>query len=412
MVTMGIPFYQESKDLYNLATKHWDRFTQNKRIEQHKLAQKSHENPLLYEFLKWKYGDYPILERCGNVYPVVVFPAPKHQQRNLNSALLYPLVKDKPKAETFAARDPSFRVLIEKLGAPLENRLTYTMIRLNTQDTLQLTCMLGCYYYQLDTCHSLGWEILSSLGKLGRHDKDSFKIFDDEQLKLRKALHEKVNNPIIDGSGRNAGIGISTLIAYNNNGKMQLWLKRRSRKGVAVLQGLVHVIPSFMFQPMTMFVDEEFDIPHNIFREYLEEIFDRPEPQLGEEEAYNYFYDDPRLQYLHILLGRQEAELLFTGIAIDLLTLTPEICTMLWFKKPDWFSHHSHSADKERFKVNLEFMKGYEERDPLDYWLVTPVPFSHSDSELSQYEYLSPSRITPSGAAAFWLGLEQLRGII
>lgn len=274
MVT-GIPFYQEAKDLYHLAVQHWNKVSQDKRVEQLRRAQEARENPRLYEFLGWKYEGYSLLEWCDNIYPVVIFPAPKHQQRDLNSVLAYPLLEDKPKPETFAAREPSFRVLLEKLGAPIQNRLTYTLARFNTGEALQLSCTLGCYYYALDTCHSLEWEILSNLVVVG--GRGSFEDF-DRKLKLRSALHERVNDPIVDGGGRSAAIGVSTLIAYNDNGKTRLWLKRRSKWHVAVHSGLVHVLPSFMFQPVTTSVDDEYNVSHNIFREYLEEIFGRDEP--------------------------------------------------------------------------------------------------------------------------------------
>lgn len=409
MIT-GIPFYQEAKDLYKIAVLYWNKLAKDKIEEQFQLSQKSRENPYLYEFLKWKYGNYNILEWRQNIYPVVVFPAPNHQKYNVNSALTYPLTKEEPKSEAFVVREPTVRALLEKLGVPIQNRLTYTMTRLNTQDSLQLTGALGCYFYTLDTCYSLEWEILSNLNKLGGHNEDDFKRF-DEQLDLRRKLHANVNYPIVDGSGRSAAIGISTLIAYNDNGRINLWLKRRSKKDVAAHGGLVHVIPSFIFQPVTEFIEEEFKVPHNIFREYLEEIFDRPEPQMGTEAVYNYFYGDLRLQYLLTLLGSQQAELLFTGIAVDLLSLRPEICTLLWIKTSDWFNRHSSSADENRFKINLEFIKGYDAQNGLD-WLVTPVPFSRDDSILSRYEHLSPSHITPGGIAAFKLGLKFLQEVV
>ena len=407
MVIPSIP-YQEIKDLYNLAARYWGKLSQERRIEQLRQAHKSREDPRLYEFLRWKYRGNPILEWCGRMYPVVVFPAPKHQQYAPESALSHPLLKELPKPETFAARDPTFRALIEKIGIPIQNRLTYTMIQLDTEDTLRLTCSLGRYFYNLDTCHSREWEILSNLDTLGGLDNDSFKRF-DSQLKLRNALHEKVDNPILDGDGRSAAIGVSTLIAYNDNGKMQLWVKRRSRSQVAVHSGLVHVVPSFMFQPVTMYIDDEFNIRHNIFREYLEEVFDKPEPEAGEEEVYNYFYCDPRLERLAKLIGMGEAWLLFTGIAVDLLTLRPEICTMLWIKTSDWFNYHSRSVSEDRFKLNLEFARGYEDAPES---LVTSVPFYFDDSKLSGYDYLTPSRFSPPGAAAFWLGLNLLREIL
>lgn len=396
-MVIGVPSYREIADLSIFVRNLWKQYNKKQRIEQLQRAQRSRENLHLYEFLKWKYDGYPILEWCQNIYPVIVFPAPNHQQYNVNSALSYPLIEEGLEPEAFADRDPTARVLLEGVGVPIENRLTYTMTQLNTNGALKLTCALGYYYYALDTCYSLEWEILSNLGKLGGHDKDDFKRF-DEQLKLRKKLHAKVNDPIVDGSGRSAMIGISTLIAYNDNGKFRLWLRRRSKSDVAIHGGFAHVVPSFIFQPVIPSLQDEFNIPLNIFREYLEELFDRPEPEAGQEATYNYFYGDPRMQYLHMLLGRQEAVLLFTGVAIDLLSLRPEICTLLWIKTSEWFNRHSSSADTNRFKFNAEFRGRHDEQNGLD-WFVEPVPFSHNDSELSRYKFLSASHITPAGAA-------------
>lgn len=56
-------------------------------------------------------------------------------------------------------------------------------------------------------------------------------------------------------------------------------------------------------------------------------------------------------------------------------------------------------------------MRDHDEQEILD-WLVTPIPFSHDDSTLAQHDYLSASRISPPGAAALYLGLNQLREII
>ncbi len=230
---------------------------------------------------------------------------------------------------------------------------------------------------------------------------------------LRKTLHDKVNDPVIDGSGRSAAIGISTLVAFNDGNKMVLWLKRRSKKGVAVSPGLISVLPSGIFQPVTDFLGKEFSIRHNICREYLEELFDRPEVrEPGTEIGPDFFYNDPCLQHLFTLLGMEKAELLFSGIAIDLLTLRPEICSLLVIKTPGWFSYHSSAPDpKERFKFNLEFTLGQAEQDTLS-WTVEPLPFPYEDSDMLKYQYLAPFRMTSAGAGAFWLGVDQLRNLL
>ena len=232
----------------------------------------------------------------------------------------------------------------------------------------------------------------------------------DEKLHLRNKLHSLVEDPVRNGKGRSAAIGITTLIAFNDEGTTKLWVKRRSSRGVAVFPAGISGIPSGMFQPLMGHVQEEYSIRHSILREYLEEAFDMPEG--SGEESHNYFYKDPRLRRLTSMLGTGQAALFLTGVSVDLLTLRPEICTLLWIKSSDWFSYHSVNApEEEAFKLNFEFEpRKIDSENP--FAVVVPVEFSSNDEELLKTTYLSPRQMTPAGASTFWLGVDKLRELL
>lgn len=86
-------------------------------------------------------------------------------------------------------------------------------------------------------------------------------------------------------------LSISTLIVFNDSKTYRALLRTRSGK-TAVHSDLYHVVPSFIFQPVSGYLKEEYSIRHNIFREYLEEVFSVPEAEHASGElTYDYFYD-------------------------------------------------------------------------------------------------------------------------
>ena len=380
-------------------------------------AQIAFRNPNLHQFLKWKYHNEPIFERVGQTYPVAVYPAPTSQIRFPDSVLLG--LEDAPDQEV-AVQDSSFRQLRKQLGAVLKNDPTFTMKELiidqnQSGQTTQvgLKCGLGTYFEALDTCDALEWEILSKFTDLTGSTAAAFEQF-DRQLPLRSALHAKVANPVRDGRHRSAAIAISTLVAYYNEMRdLTLWLQLRSATTTAVHSNLIHVIPSFMFQPTTVYLKEEFSVRHNIYREYLEEIFDRRELRKRSTGHWRYFYGDPCLRYLRRLLYTQEAELYLSGVAVNLLNLRPEICTVLFIRSSKWYGYHSQGSkiSEEHFHLNLEWEKGlrYTGREKP---LVAEVSYRAKDEEFVEKDPLYPGNMVPPGAAAFWLGLDVLRGIL
>jgi len=409
MCAIPLPSYTDFFHLLKIAQDEVKKLTRKQQEKRLYGALGNYDNPLLTKFLRWKYSDYDMLQRGDNIYPTVIFKAPVQQQLDLESVLFKPLAQPCKEPKQFVTTDCYFRVLVKALGLPLYDAPNYAMASLIHKGKLQLTCELGYYYYTLDTCFSLLWEILSKLNKIRGDTDDDFKRFDKE-LELRTGLHRVCRDPIVTGTGRSAAIGISTLVAYNDGLGFKLWLKTRSTSGVAVYPGLVNVLPSGMFEPAVGKLDEEFSVRHNVFREYLEEVFDIPEAK--GEEAYDYFYNNPRLEFLCKFLGLGFAQLFLTGVAVDLLSLRPEICTLLLIRTPEWYSYHAKApVEQGRFSLSSEFFKRHPP-ETVRETLLTTIPFSKKDSELLRYECLSASKMTPSGAGVFWLGVDTLKKVL
>lgn len=405
----GIPFYSEVKFLLE-AKKYWDKYSKEKRINKIRTSENSLGSSKLHRFLKWKYKNHNILNRCNKIYPVAIYPAPESQVNNLES-VLHSLDKICPKDNELKPKNANYRELLEITGRDLEDRPTFTMVDLiATTSKLELKCELGSYFRSMDTCESLLWEIASMSNRLKNVDEENFKKF-DESLSLRSEIHNQVDNPIVSGKFRSAAIGISTLLAYNDDGKYNLWLRRRSSTTVALGANKIHVIPSFMFQPSTAFIDEEFSITHNIYREYLEEIFNTPEAQ--EEEAdWRYFYGDPNFQFLKELMDTEEVKLYFTGIAVNLFNLRPEVCTVLLIKSSEWYNFHSKNSSRERrFCFNPEWARTSRASENPEF-ILAKLPFMRRDSDYKDEISIKPENIVPPGAAAFWLGVDALRKVI
>lgn len=384
----------------------------------------------LYRFLKKLYSDYLnsdylILEDPqGMTYPVAIFPAPESQWSDLESVLSKPLIRSEE--TSFLVKDENYLDNLKRIGRKLENRATYRLLNLQaTGGNITIKASLGTYFDTVKTSHVLTWELLTRFGKR-KPQPSEFKEFFTE-LALRKKLHDGVCNPLIDGDGRSAAIGVSMLIIYRNfnDTGYQALLKERSRHGVAVDTDLYHVVPSFMFQPVRevdrdMVEKLEFNVRVQVYREYLEEVFNVEEEEAASEAisiVHGSSSSAGNLQYLNELLeDANKAQLLFTGMAVDLLSLRPEICTLLLIKTPEWQRLHS-GGDRSRnltpIHINEEFKTPTELRDLGKDAIIS---FDLGGPELSVppdvQTRIRPESITAPGAAAFFMGLDIARKVL
>ncbi|MGW0821912.1 hypothetical protein [Streptomyces sp. NPDC002845] len=362
-------------------------------------------NPNIYRFLKWLYSQEPVLERCGEVYPVAIYEAPYDQRRDVESILLDLAVRDSTKE--WLVHNAKHRKNLELVGRNLHNRTTFTMQEMVTNGRLGLKCSTGSYFDGLDTCDVLERELLEKISYLEGSDERSFERF-LRKLPLRSRLHREIQDPLRSGFGRSVAVSISTLIAFHYDGDTRLMMRKRSPL-TAAHPNLFHVIPSFMFQPATTALRDEFSVRNNIYREYLEELFDRAEPEQGADDP-SYFYGDANLNYLQNLMARGAAELYLTGVAVNLLSLRPDICTLLHVRTDEWYRHHSgRFSEQGKFHLCDEFASRIDSLDED----IRGVVYRSVDEEVVTHNPIRAHTVVPPGAGALWLGIDALRsGIV
>jgi hypothetical protein len=325
-------------------------------------------HPLLMQYLAWKYGEERLLSRTGRLYPAVCYPA---QQADVESVL---------GALDVAPAVGSSENTVSRLGLLVDPRLTsghvYVMRRFSPQPRLTMDCGVGRYFGMLDTCSAIEVELRAAI-----LDGDQEPAALDAKLPLRHAAHAAAKgDPITTGVGRDAAIGLSMLVAGHTQEGYQMRLARRGDGGLGLGCGQFHVVPSGMFD----FADarRDYRIQAKLREEYAEELFGTV---------------DPTLEYLDALLGTGDAQLLFTGVAMDLLNLRPEICALLVIHAPEWFEQARQA------RLNNEFLPETA-AGGFNGWVHLA-----SDEAMIQEAGLTSERMIPPGAAAFWMGVDKLR---
>jgi len=403
-----IPSPTEIYEWYKSSRKWW---ADKKWKEIVKAMSLSRENVLLYKFLSHIYRFHYTL-KCNNLlYPLAIFIAPRNQWHDPESILHSLKENQEYKFESHLFDEgEKYRKAIEATGVVLEDLPTYRMLNLMTNGGLKLACATGYYFDSIRTCDVLEYELLRKFYN-NTPRESAFVNFLRKELELRMSLHKVVSDPVVDGAFRSAAIAISTLIIFNDSDRCyRILLRQRSRR-VAVHTDLFHVIPSFMFQPLVGDVKNEFSVRHNIYREYLEEVFAAKEVEKPVGETFDYFYGNPNLEYLKELTQSGEAKLLLTGVTVNLLNLRPEICTILLIRTPEWFRLHRRGDRRRgisRLKFNYEFKSVQEILRARSRVITTPL----LDSSFSFPSFITPANIVPPGAAAISLGLEVAKEVL
>ncbi len=324
--------------------------------------------PLLMPYLGWKYGQERLLSRAGRVYPAVCYGALQTDVESVLGALdASPAVGTSENA-------------MSRLALLADTRLTnghiYVMRRFSPQPRLTLDCAAGRYFDMLDTCSAIEIELRAAIGDGARQPAAL-----DGNLRLRQAAHAAAGgDPLTSGAGRDAAIGLSMLVACRTGDGYRMRLAQRGDGGLGLGCGQLHVVPSGMFD----FADarRDYHVGAKLREEYAEELFGKA---------------GPALEYLDALLRTGGAQLLLTGVAMDLLNLRPEICTLLIIHTPEWFEQARQA------RLNDEFLPETA-AGGFPGWVRLA-----SDEVMIQESGLLPERMIPPGAAAFWMGVDVLR---
>lgn len=336
----------------------------------------------LVDYLTQTYGD-KLFVRNGERYPVMVFPSEQAQHDVVDSILTPDDPREFVDPETFPIYDADHLAELRRTR-DVTNGMSYVLHRLSF-DPLTVEARLGHYYDMLATCDALDQELRS----YARGEQDG--------LPHREQFHAAITpeEALYSGAGRCAIIGVATLTVFNHERTYKAIVAKRSNR-LAVGAGLYHVVPAFVFQPSgpEAFYSAEWSLKHQILREFGEELFAMPEfAEWDGVTIANYFYDEPPVHELLTMLDNGHAALHLTGVAMNLLTLRAEICTLLVIHDPDWYA---------RWKDELRAALFTERQETL----YVPV------DDTSALPDNLPMQMTPHGAAALWMGIDRVKELV
>jgi hypothetical protein len=412
--------------LLDLPDHYHNRKSAQKMRQKKKRIFKARFDPSFYEFLAYyceRYGyKNHLLVREGFSYPCLCFPATKKQSFEIEHPLGELDLEEGDFEEQIIKKGKEYLNDLKRSGRTIENLPIYTMDSVDVEN-LTLKCRVGYYEHMIETCGILEDELLDEWGK-EQPLKDDFDQFLN-RLKLRNILHSKTD-PFTKGDFRSCGIGISTPIIYLENDTYKMLLGERT-DSVGIHGDLFHVVPSFMFQPTVGYYLDDYETEfkvqrHQIEREYLEEVFhytNVKRPPKKNPPRFEWYNKKPELLYLRKLLENGEAELLFTGIAVSLTDLRPEICTVLLIKTEDWIRNHQDQRkiviDNQKMKLKRIDIDTAEFKD-LRQWQESALRNISKHSTLiadlgSNFQnplskHMPPWLTVPQGAAAAFLAVE------
>lgn len=406
-MTIPIPV-PSPKEIKDSVKKLYQKYIGYKQKEKLRIISNARKDPDLYNLLHHIYHKNKFVIHGKNIFPVVTIDLPQNQFDRPES-ILGKLDKDSiPNIDSNLQKaGQKYVEYLQQLGVPLRNLPTYCLnsIRNESDGTVKLDCSIGKFFDTLRTGDVLEWELLMAVGSWRKNNRN-FDTFQKKYLPLRNYVHSlsKSDDLLINPVGRSAAISISTTILFNKGDEYAILIGERSSRGVAVQADLFHVIPGLMFQPVVNEVNLEFSIVHNIYREYLEELFKLPEVNEPPPViSHDYFYENPNLCFLRELIDNGEAKIYITGLVVSLLNLRPEICTLLYIDTSDWYNKHKTGTNNlKRIEFNDEW-KSPHEKSKL-------IPNTVPVDRLEEFG-LNPENTVPPGAAAIYLGLKAAKSL-
>ena len=338
----------------------------------------------LTDYLQHLYQCRPFA-RHGIEHPVTVFYPDESQVDDVDSLL--DRTPPRPENRDFAAPDYSYLHSLQNQKPHLHNGSTFTLSRLQTKP-LKLRAGIGRYFDMLATCAALENELRDAAAQGWM------------RAPSRATYHRHVAAPesLFNGAKRSAAIGIGTLTVFNDGGEYKAILARRSER-TAFDSGMYHVLPAMMFGPTTPdFADpREYSARHQILREFLEELFDMPEQRAP--CRWDFFYEHPALLKLLSLMQAGKAALYATGVILNLLTLRPEIATLLLIHDPDWHAGITAPDSQTPFRTADETVGGS----------VVAAPIADDEAFLAHFPPELHLRMPAQATATLWLGTDLAR---
>jgi hypothetical protein len=275
------------------------------------------QSPLLLEWLTGRYGSSQLLRWRGGQYPAAV-----------TSSSSLPLVQ--PGGDDPFLCERLLSRLYLRWGGATHNG---TVLRLLRADSRGLTVSRCGFFDMLDTCYSLEWELLASIGEWCSGGRRAPWRDLESKLLLRRYAEDRASDPFREGYGRAAGVGVCLVVRRRMGGGWRFLAARRAPSRIAIRSAKLHVVPAGMLTPGR-------PVRQTAIRELLEEV-------LGIEENGRGISNEPEYRRLR----RSNASFAVTGLAMNMISLCGDVCATLtiddprwWSREPLWRLNHEHAG--------------------------------------------------------------------
>jgi hypothetical protein len=185
---------------------------------------------------------------------------------------------------------------------------------------------------------------------------------------------------------------------------------------VATKRRSYHVVPSGMFQPFipgesSDLLREQFSVSATVMREFVEELYGVEELETGDGRVDPHaIYRRREARLLSDMLEAGDAALLYSGVAVNLLALRPEICTVLVIDDPGWYERECGEL-----RICDEYLQQCEQAELLpDQRWVQLISLERHSLELDPTwrDRLRARTVVAPGVAAIDLGLRVARSVV
>jgi hypothetical protein len=206
------------------------------------------------------------------------------------------------------------------------------------------------YVENIFTSHILDYELYDVYKKTHGDPNVTLKDFP-----LRQKIHQgqTIKDVIEKGVNRASLFSVQmAVISKNDEGEYEMAVMTRS-ENVAARPGFFQIAPAGGFElfdleatvedpdERTRIISKNFDVRMAVMREYIEELFDGADfDEAKGDDDWNRLKEDVHFQEVCHLIETGKASFEFLGVAVDLLSLRPELSFMLLIDDPDYAKQH------------------------------------------------------------------------
>lgn len=239
------------------------------------------------------------------------------------------------KAKSSTAVPDGFISAIKSFMPGVQDNDTFTLNDLNLE-TNEITCSVSSYLKTLYSCDRWFYEMISSFPA-----DDSFAEARYQKSKFLAGWAQCLRDIVINNIfSPDQSLGGSCLCIYNTDEGYEYLLGQKSSLANAFNE--LHVLPSFMFQPISknrLKYAKELSVKSKVFQELAEEVFQYDEIESDGHDKFlqKKINSKPEIARLRTLLSEGKAEFHLTGLWLDMYRLRPEITSVLVIKDKSWF---------------------------------------------------------------------------